>query len=554
VYKLLRVVLAPLLALLGLLLLLPGLTLAVEFLTNPGLNHPSTYQDTGRDWNNFDESVADGWWYYYVADGTYKAGDDAPKLHWMSSQQYAQAFGGLDYYREGDAAQVIWSSYEFDAGIYQHVTSLTIGQDYTFEVAMASFWRGSGFPTTDGKMKKCLGIDPYGGTDPTAGTVIWDWDGCDATDKTWPYLNIAATAQATSMTLFVRIQAPDNESYLHYDLDYVFIDDARLALAPSVTLTVPAQSDPNVELHWAVTTDPDWSLQGIEVQYKDQAESDWHIVQDSTEKGTSYTFQGQPSHTYSVRARAWQQRDGYDLHGVWVEKQVQVGGAFAGYVRNNFDAGIAGAQVSITGASATAGAGGYYALEPPAYGTEYNLTASASGYLSPPPITGSVADQNSVTTIDFTLKPANDAITNGDFETDTNGWNATGSVSRFSGGHRSGSASLNLLGSSSLSQTVNVSGMYNPTLSFWYKPDLADTDSFEISLQGSSVQASRTFTATAANEWQHVWLPLDIPDEYDGPVSVTFHLTGGQVLLDEVSLGDGPHQVFLPLVFASSAP
>lgn len=554
---LLRLALAPILALLALLLLLPGLGLATEFLFNPGLNNPATYVDTGRDWRTFDEKVALGWWYYYVADGTYEAGGGAPKLHWMSSQQFAQATGGLDYYREGDASQVIWSSYDFDAGIYQQVGGLTVDQDYAFEMAMSSFWRGSGYPITNGKMKKCIGIDPYGGTDPSASTVIWDWDDCDSTDKTWPYLDMAATARATTMTLFIRIQSPENNSYNHTDLNYVFIDDGRLTLAPTVYLTVPATSDASVDLQWSASTDPDWTLQGVEVQYKDHVDGVWHSIQGKTDTGTNYVLQGQPGHTYTVRARPWQEQGNYDLHGLWVEKQVQVGGAFAGYVRNNFGMGISGAVISVTGKSTSSGSGGFYALQPPAYGQPYTLTVSANGYRSPPPISATVASETSLASITFTLKAANDAITNGDFESDTNGWNTSGGggAAISSGGHRSGDASLELAGTITLTQAATISGVYNPTLSFWHKPALSGGESFQVSLsEGSTVLTSKTFTAATATGWQYAWLPLDRHDQYTGTLTVSFYLMGGQVFLDEVSLGDGPRTTFLPIISRSATP
>jgi len=94
----LRRLLAPGLAVAALSLLLAGAGLAAQFLDNPGLNNPATFQDTGRVWRTFNEKVADGWWYYYVAEGTNEASSGAHKLHWMSSQQFAQDFGGLDYY------------------------------------------------------------------------------------------------------------------------------------------------------------------------------------------------------------------------------------------------------------------------------------------------------------------------------------------------------------------------------------------------------------------------------------------------------------------------
>jgi hypothetical protein len=530
--------------------LLPIIASAANLLTNGNF---ASFSTIGRSWDGIDEKVGTGWDYFYVDTGT-----QLNKLHWFSSTDFTARFnpGGNPYELEGPdgSAQNMWSSYEFDAGIYQRVTGLITGTVYAFDVPFVTFWRGPGYPDSDGIMKKRVGIDPTGGTDPTSPNVIWSE--VDSDDKKWVYMDLAARAEAEAMTFFVRVEAPDNQSFNHVDLDTVYIDGAKVDLAPTVSLNLPVTSTSAISFSWTGSAAPGWSLKGVEVQYRDEADGIWQIHQGKTGDGnSSYAFTGQVGHTYTVRARPWQTmietyNSDIDMPGLWIEKSVTVGGAFVGYVRNNFDAGIAAAQVSITGVNATSGPDGYYTLQPPAFGTAYALTASASGYLSPLSITDSVADQSSTTSINFTLKPANDVITNGDFETNTSDWNTTGGASIFSGGHRSGSASLELLGDNSLSQSVSVSGMYNPTLSFWYKPDLGSADSFEISLQGSSVQASRTFTATAANEWQHVWLPLDVPAQYDGALSVTFHPSGGQVFLDEVSLGDGPHTLFLPLILA----
>jgi hypothetical protein len=101
---------------------------------------------------------------------------------------------------------------------------------------------------------------------------------------------------------------------------------------------------------------------------------------------------------------------------------------------------------------------------------------------------------------------------------------------------------------------VSLSGAYNPTLSFWYRPDLAGGDTLQVSLEGSGLSASRTFAAGGAAEWGHAWLPLNLPDTVSGPLSVSFDLSGGQVSLDEVSLGDGPQIIFLPFILRSSVP
>ncbi|GAB4528086.1 MAG: hypothetical protein Kow0063_04010 [Anaerolineae bacterium] len=542
---------------LGMLLLLPFLAQAANLLVNGNFNDFSVIP--GRSWHGYDEKVATGWSHFYIASGT-----RLDKLHWFSSTDFTNAFnpGGDPYELEGQngSAQNIWSAYEFDAGIYQRVTGLTPGTAYAFDVPVVTFWRGPGYPDSDGVMKKWVGIDPAGGTDAGSPDVIWS--AFDANDKEWVYMELAARAESDAMTFFVRVQAPENNSPNHVDLDMVYIDAAVVDLAPTVSLSVPATSDTEVSFSWVGSAAPGWSLKGVEVQYQDAADGTWQIVQGKTGDGNaSFSFTGQAGHVYNVRARSWQTKaEAYnadiDMPGLWVEKSVTVGGAFAGYVRNSFGLGVSGALISTRDSSASSGSRGFYALEPLQYGQPYTLTAAASGYRSPPYVEGMVADSTSVTSIDFTLKPANDAIVNGDFEGDTSGWNqmGTGSAVVFSGDHRSGATSLRLTGPISLTQVVALSDTYNPTLSFWYKPGLADGDSFQISLVGSTASTSQTFTANGGDEWEHAWLSLNHPALYNGSLTVSFYLSGGQVFLDEVSLGDGPYMIFLPVVLSLSAP
>ena len=75
-----------------------------------------------------------------------------------------------------------------------------------------------------------------------------------------------------------------------------------------------------------------------------------------------------------------------------------------------------------------------------------------------------------------------------------------------------------------------------------------------VRLEGSMVSVSKTFTAGTAAEWQHAYLPLNQPYPFTGSLTASFHVTGGQVLLDEVSLGDGPHKIYLPIILRSVAP
>ena len=232
----------------GLIALLPLTVWAANLLTNGGFNNP--FYNTDREWSGQFEKVASGWNYFYVPANTYRSSDNAPKLHWMSSAQFGSTFGGLDYHIEGDAAQVLWSSYEFDAGVYQQVSGLTPGDAYKFFIKMTTYWRGPGYPDTNGVMVKKVGIDPYGGTDPTSQNIIWS--NPNDNDKSWDGLEVVATAETGTMTVFAKVYAPENNSYNHTDLDMVYFEDSSLSYLTVGATTVLTASVSGSTIHSAL--------------------------------------------------------------------------------------------------------------------------------------------------------------------------------------------------------------------------------------------------------------------------------------------------------------
>ena len=138
------------------------------------------------------------WWYYILAgDPDYRPSDDtywgAPSL-WMLT----------------DGAP-------FTAGIYQQV-AVTPGVVYLTDIGWAA-------PSQEDFERK-LGLDPTGGTDPLASTVIWsrsEW-----TKTRWPDLTVSARATGPTMTVFVWVHHPRA-----YGQDWVFLDAVGLWPDPS---------------------------------------------------------------------------------------------------------------------------------------------------------------------------------------------------------------------------------------------------------------------------------------------------------------------------------
>ena len=533
-----------------LLAILPLTILAAHSWSNGGFNTP--FNDLPeRGWRDQIEKIADGWTPFYIDENTYPGSGNASKLHWMSDVQFDVVFGSAPftgYHIEGDGSQNMWSAYEFDAGVYQQITGVTPGQDYGFDIGMVTYWRGPGYPDTDGVMVKQVGIDPYGGTDPTGSSVIWSEP--DSDDKNWVYMDVAATAQAGTVTVFAKVYAPENTSYNHTDLESIYFDAAHFDVAPGTTLNAAA-SGTTVNLDWSGGAAAGWSVKGYEVQYKEQTAESWSTLQAKTGQDTTGSFTGLAGRTYTIRARTWQSmsepyHSDIDIPGVWVETGVTLGQAIVGRVINHAGLGVSGVTVAVSGTatSTVSTNGGNYTLATGSSGIFDIRAADFGDRLAPPSVPVSTT-LTTVGALTITLRPADDPISNYGFELGLTGWAASGAAG-VSNTHRHSGAGSVLLGSGAVvSQTGVVTGMRAPLLSFWYKSDGSTTLVAQFLGEAGAIH---TKTLNAAGGWTHVTLDSGMGDHYTGTVGVKFSHTGGDYLfIDEASIGAGPYKTFLPI-------
>ncbi len=134
----------------------------------------------------------------------------------------------------------------FDAVLYQRVEGLKPNTPYSVSGWFLSLWGGSARPKNDGAILKRIGIDPAGGTDPTAPGVVWsEWDGAD---KAWRNLSVAAAPTGTAATIFLEVRHQDAKD--HTD---VILDGVEFREAPTVSLSsLPAfVTDTTVTLTWS---------------------------------------------------------------------------------------------------------------------------------------------------------------------------------------------------------------------------------------------------------------------------------------------------------------
>jgi hypothetical protein len=143
-----------------------------------------------------------------------------------------------------NAAQKQFNTYATHrAGIYQSVP-VTPGRSVTFSI-WAYVWSSAGddpdVSTDPGDYRVSVGIDPTGGTDGDANSVVWS-EPCHAYDE-WVALTVTAVAQAPTITVFTR-----GEPVWRTKHNDVYWDDAALVVAPTGSIgahgtTLPTGSD-----------------------------------------------------------------------------------------------------------------------------------------------------------------------------------------------------------------------------------------------------------------------------------------------------------------------
>ena len=541
-----------------------------QLLLNPGMEQG--FLPYGAEFRGVPCQVAVGWTRF---------GDVEPRPCWMDARVFAHQVMDTNWVEsiEGVTSQVIVSTEPYVAGIYQRVTGLTPGLPYGFHAAMLTIFQTSYPPVQHGMMVKDVGMDPTGGTDPNAETVVWSEP--NDLDCQWDInQRTAVVAQTEAMTVFVRVTSVHGSGGWPY-VNQSFLDSAILARTATVSAVSPdyspvetftvrwdnAQASPEAEIRW------------YDVQWMDEADGQWVDWLIWTEQ-TQATFTGQLGHAYRFRARAWQRYpNGAHLYSPYAPE----GGTLTrvavpqlvGRVFGNGPHTLTGARVSIvdTGFETVSRSDGTYQMWTEPMVDSHEVTVSSSPWLSPDPVYGVTFGWGETVELVWSLRPSDDAVTNGGFEADLNGWDILsegGAIPNTVGEPvHTGHQSVLLPGQTSAStttgveQTVELARSWSPNLSFWYLPESTDSDDrLEVTLTvlpDAAAQSSLTFEPVLdAEGWQHQWYSLGIDDAYfAGTVEISFRLSNDgdefptTVYLDEVSVGrtpGGPYRAYLPLV------
>jgi len=129
----------------------------------------------------------------------------------------------------------------FDVAFSQRI-SATVGGAYSLSGWFLSLCGGSATPSDcpkDVYIAKMIGIDPTGGSDPTAESVVWTenrrnfWE--EGKRVGWQQMSVSSTALTSTITVFARVNSP-----FRWHGNHAFIDAFSLVRAPVAALTAPA--------------------------------------------------------------------------------------------------------------------------------------------------------------------------------------------------------------------------------------------------------------------------------------------------------------------------
>lgn len=200
----------------------------------------------------------------------------------------------------------------FDAVIHQQV-EVEPGHSYSLSGWMVSLCGGSFSNPNDCPanyyMAKMLGVDPTGGVDPLADTVLWDEDRRNFIESRWANLGLATTPISDTLTLFVRVRSP-----FRWHGNHAFADGISLVRAPTAYLEEIATpiTDTQAFIAWQGDLGPDIpQIPGgtfqlaFDIQYRDAADGPWRDWLVNQPAGGAWFAMGSCSDekTYEFRVR-----------------------------------------------------------------------------------------------------------------------------------------------------------------------------------------------------------------------------------------------------------
>ena len=151
---------------------------------------------------------------------------------WQMTSVFAG--GGWVEKIEGGDSMILSSDNAYDTVLHQSVSDLVPGRSYSFSGWALKMFGGSAGPQPpedSHALSSRFGVDPLGGTDPNASSVVWSSFNYQRLRREWRNQKVAFTAQGNRATVFVQIIFAEN-----YPGTQVIVDAMELFEAPEARL------------------------------------------------------------------------------------------------------------------------------------------------------------------------------------------------------------------------------------------------------------------------------------------------------------------------------
>ena len=199
--------------------------------------------------------------------------------HWQSfletgSADFSVLQGGGECHAPLCPAAYIVTNDHFIGGLYQQV-QVTQGRNYYANIVWLVFdslANDGGVHQATGGIGRRIGLDPFGGTDPTSPNIVWSLDNWRNDCKICNIEHVTITAQADTITLFLRlddtwkVRAAEKGLPVPPSKDQFWIDDIGLRevggepvvaeIAPTDTPVPPPTDTPLPEVPTSTPAPP----------------------------------------------------------------------------------------------------------------------------------------------------------------------------------------------------------------------------------------------------------------------------------------------------------
>jgi hypothetical protein len=382
-----------------------------------------------------------------------------------------------------------------------------------------------------------------------------------------PTQNLTSSALADGQSHYFHLRTADKSGNLAADtlhLGPYWID----ATLPVVSLTTPQCRASAFVVSWSGRDDVS-GIANYDVQYRQGTGGTWTDWRMAT-TALAYPFTlGSAGQTYYFRVRARDVAGNVSAYTADDDHSTYVGAyAITGHVYNNSDETLFNAQIvstpTVEFTQASDSHGEYWLCFLTQEAHEIEAMHPMMGDLVGTMFVGAPVATGAVSGVDLYLPPAENWLTNGEFETGSQGWTIIGNVLVGTGRTGIGAAALQCAGTCSISQTVSIpASARSPVLSWMWKAEELSpaTHIATVTLTSDTDVYSIPFDLGQLG-WQHSWVSAE---QYIGQqVSVLFEcqsLAGLQSLgalasaltLDEISFGEyvSPGRLYLPMILRS---